>query len=105
MIGNSLMSKFIFFKLPGEKGDAYRFSTDLEKIGLQWDVTIQNGTYVEVISEPLEITRPSYGTISVLKIRANIMPDYHTVIKEFWVPAYCVLEIEENETPSSQLRN
>ncbi len=97
-----LFTKFMFFKLPGEKGDLYKFSSDLEKIGLNFDVQIQNGTYVDVISEPMEISRPKYGgTISVIKIRADVAIDYHTVIKEFWVPINCIMKVEGNEATSS----
>ena len=86
-----IYTKFVFFKLPGEKGDLYKFSSDLEKIGSEWDVEIQNGTYVDVISDPVKIARPSYGTMTVVKIRADIATDYHTIIKEFWVPVDCIM--------------
>ncbi len=96
----------MFFKLPGEKGDLYRFSSDLEKIGIEWDAQIQNGTYIEIVSEPIEITRFKYGgTLSVVKIKADVSTDYHTIIKEFWVPINCIIESEIYETQSSQLRN
>ncbi len=84
----------MFFKLPGEKGDKYRFSSELECIGLKWDAEIQNGTYVEVISDPLEINTFKYGIMSVIKIKANVSEDYHTIIKEFWVPAKCIIALE-----------
>jgi len=99
-------TKFMFFKFPGSKGDLYQFSSDLEKIGIQWDVQIQNGTYVEIVSEPMEINRFKYGgTFSVVKIKADVSTDYHTVIKEFWVPINCIIESENYETQSSQFRN
>lgn len=92
-----MFTKYMFFKRPGEVGDSYNFSTDLEKIGIDWDVSIQNGTYVDIISEPLEITREKYGTIWVVKIKADVATDYHTIIKEFWVPTSCVFEVVKTE--------
>lgn len=90
-------TKHIFSHPDGPDGKPYRFSSDLEKIGLEWDVSIKNGTYVEVLSEPLDIQRPKYGPISVVKVRADVATDYHTVIKEFWVPVNCIIETSEHE--------
>jgi hypothetical protein len=86
-------TKHRFFNPAAEEGYLYSFSTDLEKIGLEWDVQIRNGAYIEVISEPLYIQRPKYGgMISVTKIKADVSQDYHTIIKEFWIPTACILE-------------
>ena len=98
-------TKHMFFRLPGKKGDAFGFSTELEKIGVELDVSIRNGTYVEVISEPIEIEREKYGKISVVKVRADVATDYHTIIKEFYVPAACIVEVENNVINSTELPN
>ena len=100
-----MFTRFIFFNSDQEVGYVYSFSTDLEKVGLEWDVRIKNGTYIEVLSEPLEIYRQKYGTISVIKVRADVADDYHTVIKEFWIPANHVMELKEDVSQSSQFRN
>ena len=74
----------------------FSFSTTLEKIGYEWDISLKNRTYVLVISEPVEINRPQYGgTISVTKIQANVADDYHTIIKEFWVPTNTLVDLED----------
>lgn len=98
-------TEHVFYHPSGKMGEPFRFSSDLEKIGSEWDVAIQNGTYVEVISDPVEITRPQYGIISVVKIRADVATDYHTIIKEFYVPIGCVVKVENNETRSAELAN
>lgn len=96
-----LFTKFMFFHPDGEMGKSFNFSSDLEKIGSEWDVAIQNGTYCDVISDPVKIERPKYGIISVVKIKADIATDYHTIIKEFWVPVTCIIEVQkENKTPN-----
>lgn len=98
-------TKFMFFHPDGESGKPYNFSTDFDKIGLEWDVSIRNGTYIDIISDPVEISHPKYGIISLVKIKADVATDYHTIIKEFWVPISCVLPLEKDETTSSQLGN
>lgn len=95
----------MFFHPAGERGHVYKFSTDLEKIGTEWDVAIANGTYVEVISAPVEITRPQYGQITVIKVKADIATDYHTIIKEFYVPAFCIIKSEDYAVKSPELAN
>jgi hypothetical protein len=94
-------TKHRFFNPAAEEGYLYSFSTDLEKIGLEWDVQIQNGAFIEVISEPLHIQRPKYGgMISVTKIRADVAQDYHTILKEFWIPTVCIQEVkDERQVP------
>ena len=93
----------MFFHPDGYEGKSFRFSTDLEKVGVEWDVAIQQGTYVDVISEPIEIHRPKYGAISVIRIRADVATDYHTIIKEFWVPVNCIIEASDNERQISMV--
>lgn len=100
-----LFTKFMFFHPDGYEGKSFQFSTDLEKIGVEWDVSVRHGTYVDVISEPIEIHRSHYGKMSVVKVRADVATDYHTIIKEFWVPVHCVVKLEDNETSSTELRN
>jgi hypothetical protein len=89
------IGKEMLFQPPlSTKGDLFAFSSSLEKIGYEWDVELQSGTYVLVISEPVEINREKYGgIISVTKIQANVATDYHTIIKEFWVPTISLVEI------------
>jgi len=82
----------MFFKQPGEKGDSFNFSTDINKVGSEWDVSIQNGTYVDIISDPVTIDNYKYGIISLIKVKADIATDYHTIIKEFWIPVDCVIK-------------
>ena len=100
-----MFTKYRFVNTSCELGHAFKFSSELEKIGLEWDVSLQNGAYVDVISDPIEITRPQYGTFSVVKIKADVATDYHTIIKECWVPAMCIYKVGEDETSSSQLTN
>lgn len=101
-----IVTNFMFFNPLGEKGHVYNYSSDLEKIGMEWDVAIANGTYIDVISEPFEIDRPKYGgLISVIKIKADVATDYHTIIKEFWVPTTCVIDLKNVETSNTQFRN
>ena len=88
-------TKFIFFNPSGEPDEVFKFSSDIEKIGLEWDVGIQNGTYVDPISEPVQIDRPKYGgIISVIKVKADVATDYHTIIKELWIPTCSLVSIE-----------
>lgn len=98
-------TKFMFFHPDGDVGDSFQFSSDLDKIGVEWDVRIANGTYIDVISGPLEIDRPKYGRFTVIKIRADVADDYHTIIKEFWVPLGCIVKVGEDEVTSSELSN
>jgi hypothetical protein len=89
-------TKFIFFNPSGEKDEPFSFSSDLEKIGTEWDVRVKNGTFVEPISEPVQIDRPKYGgIISVIKVKADVADDYHTIIKEFWIPTMTLVSIEQ----------
>lgn len=90
----SIPTKFMFFKLPGKKGDAFQFSSDLSKVGLEWDVSVQNGTFIEVISDPVEVSTTQYGTLSLIKVKADVATDYHTIIKEFWVPESCIIKLD-----------
>lgn len=100
-----MYTKHMFFNPTAEIGHMFKFSSDLEKIGIEWDVAVENGTYVEVISDPIEITRPKYGTMTVVKIKADIATDYHTIVREFWVPTMCVYKVEKNETSGIEQSN
>ena len=100
-----IYTKYRFFNPDGEIGKTYNFSSSLEKIGLEWDVAVRNGAYVDVISEPIEIRRPQYGTFSVVKIKADVATDYHTIVKEFWVPTMCVIEVSNGEDSGAKLSN
>jgi hypothetical protein len=86
-------TEFMFLKSPGETDTSYKFSSDLEKIGSEWDVEIQNRTYVEIIEGPIKIEGTPYGALEVFKIRADIATDYHTIIREFWVPVDCIIDM------------
>jgi hypothetical protein len=98
-------TEYMFFHPAGKKGDAYRFSSDLEKIGVEWDRSIQNGTYVEVISDPVEITTRPYGIITVVKIKADVATDYHTIIQELYVPVGCIIKAEDYAIKNPELAN
>lgn len=53
---NTNIGKEMLFQPPlSTKGHMFSFSSTLEKIGHEWDVELQSGTYVLVISEPVEI--------------------------------------------------
>lgn len=100
-----LFNKYVFFNPSEKKGHMFRFSSDIEKIGLEWDVSLANGSYVDVISDPIQINRAPYGDMSIVKIKADVAADYHTVVKEFWVPTMCIYKVEEDEAASPQLSN
>lgn len=89
-----LHTNYRFINSSKELGYLFKFSSDLEKIGIEWDVYIPNGVYIEVISEPIEINRPQYGTLSVRKVRADVATDYHTITKVFWLPDIYISEVE-----------
>lgn len=65
---------------------SFSFSSSIEKIGIEWDVDIRNGSYVSIISDVISINHPKYGTLSLIKVKADVATDFHTIIKEFWVP-------------------
>jgi len=79
---------YIFIRPDEEFGKRFNFCTELDDIGTgKFDVSLANGSKVEVVSDPVEIYREKYGgNISVTKIKADIAIDYHTIIKEFWIP-------------------
>lgn len=92
-----LPTKFIFFNPTGEQNQPFRFSSDLEKVGTEWDVSLRNGSYVEPVSEPVDISRPQYGgIISVIKVKADVATDFHTIIKEFWIPTIALVPLEQS---------
>jgi hypothetical protein len=83
----------MFFHPDGETGKSFNFSTDLKKVGSEWDVSIRNGTaIIDVVSDPVTISHTKYGLLSLVKIKADVATDYHTIIKEFWVPTTCIIE-------------
>jgi hypothetical protein len=47
---------------------------------------------VDVISAEITLDHPKYGNLTVVKVKADVATDYHTVIKEFWVPVNCIVE-------------
>jgi hypothetical protein len=88
-------TKHIFFKSPGEKGYKYNFSTEINKIGSEWDVSIQNGTYIDILgdlTDPIIIDSPVHGNLSLILIRAYVSDDFNTIIKTFYVPVDCIIE-------------
>ena len=96
-------TEFMFYH---PDGGSFTFSSDLEKIGIENDVAIRSGTYIEVISEPVTINRPKYGgDITVVQVQADIATDYHTIVRKFWLPTSLVVKLEENATTSSELSN
>lgn len=100
-----MFTKFLFFKEGHGEDESFSFSTDLDKVGSVWDVSIKNGTFIDVISDSVTIDSPKYGMITLVKIKADVATDFHTVIKEFWVPTSCVHRVEKDETQSTQLGN
>ncbi len=98
-------TKYIFFNTLGDETKQFNYSTDLEKVGIIWDVSIKNGTGVSVVSEPVTIDTTKYGLITLVKVRADVATDYHTIIKELWVPTNCIHERQIDESQSSQLSN
>jgi len=80
------IKKFIFINPSAKKGILYGFSSILDKIGIENDVSVPNGSYVDVLSDPIEINCNKYGKLFVSKVKADVSIDYHTVIKEFWIP-------------------
>ena len=101
-----LMTDHVFFNSAHPKGQLLKFATDLEKIGLEWDVEIRNFSCVNIISDPIDINTPKYGDMTVVKVQGDVATDYHTIIKEFWVPTVCIFKLSENnETSSTQLSN
>jgi hypothetical protein len=87
-----ITTKWIFSHPDAKKDQLFKFSTDLNKVGVEWDVSIKNGTVVDVISDPVTIDSDKYGTVELIKVKADVATDYHTIIKEFWVPVNCVVE-------------
>ena len=98
-------TEHMFFHPSGKMGEAFRFSSDLEKIGVEWDRAIRNGTYVEVISDPIVINKEPYGTMTVVKIKADVATDYHTIIQELYVPLGCIIKTEDYAVKSPELAN
>jgi hypothetical protein len=95
-----IFTDFMFNHPDGVEGKSYNFSSDLEKIGREWDVSIQNGTGVDIISDPVTIDHSKYGIISLVKVKADVATDYHTIIKEFWVPINCIIGLKNNNESS-----
>jgi len=94
-----IYTKFMFYHPYGGEGKSYNFSSKLDKIGSEWDVSIKNGTGIEIVSDidPVTLDHPKYGIISLVKIKADVSTDYHTIIKEFWVPVDCIIETSKHE--------
>jgi hypothetical protein len=89
-------TEYIFFNSAGKPDEMFSFSSDLEKIGTEWDVNVKNGTYVEPISDLVQIDRPKYGgIISVIKVKADVATDYHTITEEFWIPVVLLVSIKD----------
>lgn len=91
-----LPTEHMFFHPSDKMGEAFRFCSDLEKIGKEWDRAIRNGTYVEVISDPIELNKEPYEKMTVVKIKADVATDYHTIIQELYVPIGCVIKVEDH---------
>ena len=89
-----LYTKYIFFNPAGTQGEMFSFSSNLDKIGEEWDIRLANGTFVDIISDPVETNTSKYGSMSVIKIKADVATDYHTIIKEFWVPTHFVVKVD-----------
>lgn len=100
-----MFTKYMFYNPTAEVGHVFKFASDIEKIGIEWDVAVENGTFVEIISDPIEITRPQYGKMTLVKIKADVATDYHTIVREFWVPTMCVYKVEKNETSGVEQSN
>lgn len=98
-------TEHMFFHPGGAMGEAFRFCSDLEKIGKEWDRAIRNGTYVEIISDPIELNKEPYGKMTVVKIKADVATDYHTIIQELYVPIGCIIKSESYAVKSPELAN
>jgi hypothetical protein len=64
-------------------GNALNFSSTLDKIGKELDCVINNGTAVEIVSDPFIIDTEKYGKLEVVKVIPIIELDDK---KEIWVP-------------------
>ena|SRR5271154_4465129 len=88
-------NKARFFRSDGEADQMFAFFSTLEKVGVEQDCKLRNDSIVVVISEPVEIESEKYGKISLIKIRANMAPDFHLIMGEFWVPTITLVGIED----------
>lgn len=83
----------VFLQSVDSPNKMYSFSSTLEKVGVEWDCSLQNNTAVLILSDPVEVHREKYGAISLTKIRANVATDFHTIMQEMWVRTDCLVDI------------
>ena len=86
----------MFINPEGEKGDIYKFCTELEKIGAEFDVSLANGSFITPISDSIEINHPKYGPMMVTKIKADVATDYRSILKEFWIPSEFIVRLKDD---------
>ena len=91
-------SELYLFMMPGLPDDAdFGFASQFEDIGHvdKHDVRLKNATKVLILSEPAIAEHPTLGPLWVTKIRADVSRDYHTIIKEFWVPTNLLIKLDD----------
>lgn len=87
--------KALFFRPDQDANQMFNFSSTLEKVGEGWDCQLKNNSIVLVISESIEIIHTKYGKMTLTKIKANMAPDFHIIVGEFWVPTIFLTNIED----------
>jgi hypothetical protein len=87
--------KALFSRPDGDDDQMFTFSSTLEKLGEEWDCSLKNNSLVLVISDPVNLVHTKYGRMTLIKIKANMTHDFHTIIGEFWVPTIFLADIED----------
>lgn len=71
VVKSNIGKRGIFLFPDTELGKTFSLSSTLEKVGVEWDRKLKNNTEVVILSDPMEVKRKRYGTLSVVKISAN----------------------------------
>lgn len=91
----TINKKALFFRYDGNDDQMFGFTSTLEKVGEEWDCEVKNKSIVIVMSDPVEMIHTKYGKMSLTKIKANMAPDFHIIVGEFWVPTIFLTNIED----------
>lgn len=82
--------RFLYSNPDALENDWLRFSSELEKIGKDWDVQIRNNTEVIFIEGPIYLTTEKYGIIQVAKVMGE---------KPMWIRTDHLIPLDTGDSP------
>lgn len=95
-ITSQMGRKFVFSLLPHLENEWFKFTSNLNDLGTNWDVIVRNNTEVMIISDPIVVQNEKYGVMSLTKVLCfgKTKLDGDSLSISPWLPTHTLFSIE-----------